>query len=73
MGQVKGIVIDSPLRNWSYKLNMVGNRLLVAGGNFYYPEVDYAGTAMKYEKVLVLCMSENKKLFFNQTQKYYRM
>lgn len=48
--KVKNIVPDSPIRNWSYKLNMVGHRLLVAGGNFYYPEVDYEGTAMKYEK-----------------------
>lgn len=47
--KVKNIVPNSPVRNWSYKLNMVGNRLLVAGGNFYYPEVEYAGTAMKYE------------------------
>ncbi|MBO4215002.1 MAG: Por secretion system protein [Bacteroidaceae bacterium] len=47
--KVKNIVPDSPIRNWSYKLNMVGKRLLVAGGNFYYPEVDYKGTAMKYE------------------------
>ena len=50
MEKVKNIVINSPKQNWSYKLNMIGNRLLVAGGNFYYPEVDYAGTAMKYEK-----------------------
>lgn len=47
--QVKEIVPNSPVRNYAYKLNMVGNRLLVAGGNFYYPEVEYAGTAMKYE------------------------
>ena len=47
--KVKNIIPDSPIRNWSYKLNMVGKRLLVAGGNFYYPEVDYKGTAMKYE------------------------
>lgn len=47
--RVEKIVISSPVRNYSYKLNMVGNRLLVAGGNFYYPEVDYTGTAMKYE------------------------
>lgn len=49
MGQVKGIVIDSPLRNWSYKLNMVGNRLLVAGGNFYYPNVNHTGCILRYE------------------------
>ncbi len=48
--KVKNIVPNSPIRNWSYKLNMVGNRLLVAGGNYYYPEVEYTGTAMKYEK-----------------------
>ena len=47
--RVEGIVIDSPVRNYSYKLNMQGNRLLVAGGNFYYPETLYTGTAMKYE------------------------
>ncbi|MBQ6965594.1 MAG: Por secretion system protein [Bacteroidaceae bacterium] len=47
--QVENIVIDSPIRNYAYKLNMLGERLLVAGGNFYYPEVEYTGTAMKYE------------------------
>ena len=47
--QVKSIVPNSPVRNYAYKLNMAGNRLLVAGGNFYYPEVEYTGTAMKYE------------------------
>lgn len=41
---------NSPIRNYSYKLNMIGQRLLVAGGNFYYnPEVEYPATAMKYE------------------------
>ena len=48
--RVKNIAIDSPVRNLSYKLNMVGERLLVAGGNFYYPEVNDMGTAMKYER-----------------------
>lgn len=47
--KVANIVPDSPIRNWFYHLNMVGTRLLVAGGNFYYPEVEYTGTAMKYE------------------------
>lgn len=47
--QVADIVPESPLRNYCYKLNMQGSRLLVAGGNFYYPEVDYTGTALKYE------------------------
>ena len=47
--KVESIVPDSPIRNYFYKLNMQGDRLLVAGGNFYYPEVEYTGTAMKYE------------------------
>lgn len=50
MEKVKDIIPNSPIRNYAYKLNMVGNRLLVAGGNFYYPEVEYTGTAMKYEQ-----------------------
>ncbi len=49
LDKVASIVIDSPVRNYSYKLNMQGSRLLVAGGNFYYPNVEYPGTAMKYE------------------------
>ena len=47
--KVADIVPDSPIRNYSYKLNLQGDRLLVAGGNFYYPEVEYTGTAMQYE------------------------
>ena len=50
MEKVKDIIPNSPIRNYAYKLNMMGNRLLVAGGNFYYPEVEYTGTAMKYEQ-----------------------
>lgn len=46
---VKNLNVNSPIRNYCYKLNMIGKRLLVAGGNFYYPEVDYPGTAMKFE------------------------
>lgn len=48
--QVKDKCPNSPIRNYSYKLNMVDDRLLVAGGNFYYgPEIEYPATAMKYE------------------------
>ena len=50
MEKVKDIIPNSPIRNYAYKFNMMGNRLLVAGGNFYYPEVEYTGTAMKYEQ-----------------------
>ena len=46
---VANIVPNSPIRNFSYKLNMVGNRLLVAGGNFHYPNVNRTGTIMMYE------------------------
>lgn len=47
--QMEKVNINSPIRNWFYKLNMVGNRLLAAGGNFYYPNVYYTGTATMYE------------------------
>lgn len=47
--KVKDIVPDSPVRNYSYHLYTIGNRLLVAGGNFYYPNKLDPGTAMKYE------------------------
>lgn len=46
---VGDVTPNSPVRNYSYRLDMIDNRLLVAGGNFYYPEVEYTGTAMKYE------------------------
>lgn len=47
---VSSVVPDSPVRNYSYKLSLPSaGRLLVAGGNFYYPETNYAGTAMMYE------------------------
>lgn len=49
LAKVKDIVPDSPVRNYSYHLYTIGNRLLVAGGNFYYPSKLYPGTAMKYE------------------------
>ena len=49
LDKVKDIIIDSPIRNLSYRLNMQGERLLVAGGNFYYPNVEHTGTAMAYE------------------------
>lgn len=49
LDKVKDIIIDSSIRNLSYKLNMQGERLLVAGGNFYYPNVEHTGTAMAYE------------------------
>lgn len=49
LDKVKNVTINSPLRNLSYKLNLLGNRLLVAGGNFYDPSADAIGTAMCYE------------------------
>ena len=47
--KMKNIVPNSPTRNYSYRLNIIGNRLLMAGGNFYYPNVSYPGMALKYE------------------------
>lgn len=49
LSAAKDFTVDSPLRNYSYKLNMQGNRLLVAGGNFYYPMQAYTGTIMTYQ------------------------
>lgn len=43
------ITPNSPLSNHCYRMTMHGNRLLVAGGNNYYPEVLYDGQAEKYE------------------------
>ena len=60
--QTAKIVPDSPIRNYSYKLNMIGERLLVAGGNFYYPEVEYTGTAMKYEGKKWIAFDEEEPL-----------
>ena len=60
--QMEKIVPDSPIRNYAYKLNMIGDRLLVAGGNFYYPEVEYTGTAMKYEGKKWMAFDEEEPL-----------
>lgn len=50
LAEVSTIVPGSPLRNYSYRLNMIGNRLLVAGGHFSYSiPKPYTGTLMKYE------------------------
>lgn len=61
---------DSPVRNYSYKLKSIGNRLLVAGGNFNYPEVDYKGTAMKYENGRWTAFEEEGPIEL-MTEKYY--
>ena len=60
--QMEKIVPNSPIRNYAYKLNMIGERLLVAGGNFYYPEVEYTGTAMKYEGKQWVAFDEEEPL-----------
>jgi ligand-binding sensor domain-containing protein len=46
---VEGVIPDSPVRNYCYKLNMLGDRLLVAGGSFDYNGIEREGTIMKYE------------------------
>lgn len=47
---VSSIIPNSPLRNYSYQLRMMpGERLLIAGGAFNYPELRRAGTVMRYE------------------------
>lgn len=47
--KVKDINIDSPMRNIADKLNMQGQRLLVAGGFFSYTSLYEPGTAMMYD------------------------
>ena len=47
--KVGDITPNSPIRNHCYRMTMVGKRLLVAGGNNFYPEVAYEGQAEKYE------------------------
>lgn len=49
LAKVADINIDSPIRNYFYRIKMAGERLLVAGGNWYYPESDCEGTVMKFE------------------------
>ena len=49
INKMANIVPNSPIRNYAYKLKFIDDRLLVAGGNFYYPEKAYKGTAMLYE------------------------
>lgn len=49
LAKAKKLIPDSPVRNYFYKLNMVGDRLLAAGGNFYFSGESYTGTAVKYE------------------------
>ena len=62
---------NSPVRNYSYRMQMVGNRLLVAGGNFTYPSNDRTGTVMKYENGKWQEFQENfmedKRLYVNTT------
>lgn len=62
LDKVKDIIIDSPIRNLSYRLNMQGERLLVAGGNFYYPNVEHAGTAMAYEDGKWIAFDEDEAI-----------
>ena len=49
LATVVNVVPDSPLRNYSYKLNLLDDRLLVAGGSFNYAGVMEPGTIMRYE------------------------
>lgn len=47
--EVKDFTINSPLRNFFYRLNMQGERLLAAGGNFLYPNINRTATVMTYQ------------------------
>lgn len=58
--EVKDISIDSPLRNFFYKLNMQGERLLAAGGNFLYPNISRPATVMTFEDGKWSAFDENE-------------
>ncbi|MBQ0022075.1 MAG: Por secretion system protein [Prevotellaceae bacterium] len=60
--KVEDITINSPLRNYSYNLNMVDGKLLVAGGNFFYPNINHEGTVMKYENETWSAFDETKAI-----------
>ena len=48
--KVASVIPDGPIRDYAYKLNMIGDRLLVAGGVFNYSgEMQRRATVMKYE------------------------
>jgi len=52
---------NSPVRNYTYKLNMIGERLLVSGGIFTDPSSKMnKGTAMKYENNTWTNIDENE-------------
>lgn len=46
---VDAVIPDSPVRNYTYQLDMVGDRLLIAGGAFDYNGIERDATLMKYE------------------------
>lgn len=69
---VQSVIPNSPIRNYSYKLNMTPEgRLLVAGGAFNYPGVNYDGTLMKYEDGEWFAFDETKPVELI-TQRYYQ-
>lgn len=71
--KVDGININSPIRNISYKLNMQGERLLVAGGAFSYSGVSYPGTAMVYESGKWAAFDEEKAIELVGAKTYYNV
>lgn len=73
LDKVKDITIDSPERNISYKLNMQGQRLLVAGGAFSYSGVSYPGTAMMYEEGTWSAFDEEKAIELVGSNTYFNV
>lgn len=68
---VSSVIPNSPVRNYSYKIQMTPKGgLLVAGGAFNYPPQDREGTIMKYEDGEWMAFDE-KKVVDLVTQKYY--
>ncbi len=71
--RVSSVIPDSPIRNYSYHLSMeAGNRLLVTGGVFNYPEDNRAGTLMQYENNTWTAFDEEGPIAASGTTYDYR-
>ena len=65
--QTRGVIQpNSPLHDYFYYMKYVGDRLIVAGGNYNYFGKDYEGTAMYYENN-IWTNFENSKIVSQKT------
>ncbi len=67
---VGDITPNSPVRNNSYTMDMIGERLLVTGGNCYRTGVNYTGQASVYENGKWTAFDEKEALASVPAQTY---